>query len=98
MTERLWPRWLDADDASDYLSLRIDAFSRLIRAGRIPAPSHHLGERTARWDREKLDLAMVGETASSADTTGTTNPTDTRKAVDALVEKIKSRARSRTRR
>jgi diphthamide synthase (EF-2-diphthine--ammonia ligase) len=79
------PRWLDADAASDYLSLRVDAFLRAVTAGRIPQPSRHLGERTKRWDREALDAVMMGGTAS----------TDTRTAVHALAEEIKTEGRAR---
>jgi hypothetical protein len=43
------PRWLDAEAAADYLSLRVDAFTRAVGAGRVPAPSRHLGPRTPRW-------------------------------------------------
>ena len=77
------PRWLDADAAADHLSLRIDAFYRAVRAGRIPKASRHLGERTPRWDRSALDSVMIGGTAS----------TDTRIAVDALAEEIKAESR-----
>lgn len=78
-------RWLDADAAADHLSLRIDAFYRAVRAGRIPPASRHLGERTPRWDRSALDSVMIGGTAS----------TDTRTAVDALAEEIKAESRAR---
>jgi hypothetical protein len=77
------PRWLDADAAADHLSLRIDAFYRAVRAGRIPAASRHLVERTPRWDRTALDSVMIGGTAS----------TDTRTAFDALAEEIKAETR-----
>lgn len=79
------PRWLDADAAADHLSLRIDAFYRHVRSGRVPKPSYHLGERTPRWDRASLDAIMAGGTAS----------TNTRIAVDALAEKIKNEGRAR---
>lgn len=76
-------RWLDADAAADHLSLRIDAFYRAVRAGRLPKPSHHLGTRTPRWDRSGLDTVMCGGTAS----------TDARTAFDALAEEIKAEGR-----
>jgi predicted DNA-binding transcriptional regulator AlpA len=79
-------RWLDADAAADHLSLRIDAFYRAVRAGRLPKASHHLGIRTPRWDRSALDAAMLcGGTAS----------TDTRTAIDGLAEEIKAEGRAR---
>lgn len=72
------PRWLDADASARYLSLRLDAFTRKVRAGLIPEPSYSLGERTPRWWSADLDAVMRTDTAS-------TNP---RTAVEALVEKI----------
>ena len=71
------PRWLDAEDAARHLSLRIDAFLRMVRDGRIPPCSRHLGPRTARWEREALDARMRGGTASS----------DTTEAFRALADK-----------
>jgi len=82
-------RWLDADAAADYLSLRLDAFYRAVRAGRIPPPSRHLGERTPRWDRGALDAVMISAGTAS---------TDTQTAVDALVEKINAGAFAKRRR
>lgn len=76
-------RWLNAEDAAAYLSLRLDAFYRAVRRGRVPAASRHLGERTPRWDRTALDSVMVGGTAS----------TDTRTAFHALAEEIKTQGR-----
>lgn len=80
-------QWLDLTAASAYLSLRPDIFARKVKAGIIPAPSLHLGERTPRWDRSTLDEAMMGGG------TGSTNAREavaayTRKAVEALAEKI----------
>lgn len=77
------PRWLDADAAADYLSLRVDAFLRAVNAGTIPKPSRHLGPRRPRWDRDALDSVMIGGTAS----------TNTRIAVDALAEEIEAEGR-----
>lgn len=82
------PHWLDVEAASAYLSLRVDAFSRKVRAGVIPEPSYSLGERTPRWWSPDLDAVMRADTAS----------TDPRTAVQALVEKIQAKAQSRPRR
>lgn len=79
-------RWLDAGDAAAHLSLRLDAFLRAVRDGRVPKPSHHLGARTARWDRIALDTVMMGASTAS---------TDARTAFDALAEEIKAEGRSR---
>lgn len=79
------PRWLDPDAAAAYLSVRVDALGRLVRQGRIPAPSYALGERSPRWDKLKLDEAFDGGTGS----------TDPRTASAANVQKILSKGRSR---
>lgn len=76
-------RWLDAEDAAKYLSVRVDTFLRAVRDKKVPQPSRHLGERTARWDRESLDAVMLGGASS----------TDTRIAVDALCQTIKAQGR-----
>jgi hypothetical protein len=81
-------RWLDADSAARHLCLRLDAFTRKVRAGLIPEPSYSLGERTPRWWSPDLDTVMRTDTAS-------TNP---RTAVQALVEKIETQGKGRTRR
>jgi hypothetical protein len=76
-------RWLDLTAAAAYLSLRPDIFARKVREGLIPAPSIHLGERTPRWDRGVLDLAMGGGTGS----------TNAREAVNALANEIAAEGR-----
>lgn len=72
------PRWLDATAAAAYLSVRADALPRLQRAGRIPAPSYHLGPRSPRWDRLALDRGLEAGLASA----------DPEQAVAALVQAI----------
>lgn len=78
-------RWLDPDAAARYLSVRSNALSRLVRAGRIPAPDYTLGPRSPRWDRLALDAAFDGGAAS----------TDPRIATQAAIEKIRAQGRSR---
>ncbi len=58
-------RWLDAEAAADYLSLRVDIFLRRVRSGVLPQPSDRLGGRTPRWDRERLDAEMSGTSVAS---------------------------------
>lgn len=82
MTE---PRWLSAEGAARHLSVRVDAFLRMVRQGRVPAPSYALGPRTPRWDRQTLDAAIEPSTAS----------TDPRTAVAALVQEIEASGRAR---
>lgn len=78
-------RWLDPEAAAAYISVRVDALPRLVRRGRIPEPSRHLGDRSPRWDRLALDAAFDGGTASvNIDT-----------AVASLVEKMGEEGRSR---
>src|SRR5574340_1004798 len=80
MIEHLHPRWLDARAAVQYLTLDdAGALKRLVKQGRIPAPSYHLGPRSPRWDREALDLALAGGEASGS---------TTRKAVSDAVQAI----------
>jgi hypothetical protein len=77
------PRWLDADAAAAYISVRVDALPRLVKAGRIPAPDHTLGVRSPRWDRLALDAAFDGGTGS----------TNAREAVNALATQIAAEGR-----
>jgi hypothetical protein len=76
-------RWLDLTAAAAYLSLRPDIFARKVKAGIIPEPSVHLGERTPRWDRGALDATMGGGTGS----------TNAREAVNALANEIAAEGR-----
>jgi len=78
-------RWLSPDQAAAYLSVRVGSLCRLVRAGRIPAPSYALGERSPRWDKSKLDAAFDGGTSS----------TDARLASAANAAKILEKGRTR---
>lgn len=51
-------RWLDPEAAAQYICVRTDALRRLVKQGRIPAPSYALGPRSPRWDRLALDAAF----------------------------------------
>ncbi len=75
------PRWLDRDGLAAHISVRPDAIHRLLKAGRLPAPSYHLGPRQPRWDRDKVDAALSGGVAS----------TDARTAINALAAQIAAR-------
>lgn len=76
------PRWLDRDALARYICVRVDALSRLQRAGRLPPPSYHLGPRQPRWDRDLVDATLSGGVAS----------TDPGTAIHALAAKIARRA------
>jgi hypothetical protein len=79
------PRWLDPDATAAYLCVRVEALGRLVRQGKIPAPTHILGERSPRWDRLALDAAFEGGAAS----------TDPDEMVRASVQKILQTGRAR---
>lgn len=79
------PRWLDPEVTARYISVRVDALSRLVRQGRIPRPDYTLGPRSPRWDRDALDAAFNGGTVTN----------DLRSAVRALVEKHQMERRPR---
>jgi hypothetical protein len=71
-------RWLDREAAAGYVSVRVDELPRLVRAGKLPPPSLHLGPRKPRWDRLALDACFAGGVAS----------TDPEVAVAGLVQDI----------
>ena len=57
-------RWLTRDAVAQYLSIRADKLTRLVKAGRIPTPSYRLGPKSPLWDREVLDAFICGEIPS----------------------------------
>lgn len=48
-------RWLDRDALAKHISVRVDELPRLARAGKLPAPSLHLGPRSPRWWSADVD-------------------------------------------
>jgi predicted DNA-binding transcriptional regulator AlpA len=60
------PRWLDARDAAAYLDLERAVFLRLVKGGKLPTPSCHLGNRLPRWHSADLDKAMTPKASSSS--------------------------------
>ena len=52
------PRWLRPSDAAAYIGRHRDELPRLVKAGKIPAPSYHFGPRSPRYDRLALDAMM----------------------------------------
>jgi hypothetical protein len=56
-------RWLKAEDAATYVGVRVDQMRRLVRAGKVPAPSYSLGPKSPRWDRLALDAVFQVEQA-----------------------------------
>jgi|GEM_PF-3042384 hypothetical protein len=59
------PRWLGPEQVAAYVSCRVDHVPRLVRRGLLPPPSLHLGPRSPRFDRLRID-AMFGQAAASA--------------------------------
>jgi hypothetical protein len=55
------PRWLNPDTAAAYIGVRVERLRPLVKAGKLPAPSYHLGPNQPRWDRLALDRAFSGE-------------------------------------
>lgn len=71
-------RWLDREALARHISVRPSAITRLMRAGRLPQPSYHLGPRLPRWDRTQVDAAFDGGAAS----------TDPTQAIHAAAQEI----------
>lgn len=78
-------RWLNREGVAAHLSVHVDALPRLMREGRIPKPNYALGSRSPRWDIQALDAAILGDVAS----------TDPGEAVNALIEKMRAKARKK---
>ena len=77
--------WRDARRCAEHLDVSEARFLALVRSGKFPGPSYHLGDRSPRWRTEALDRAMDPNSASDV----------TREAVNGLVEKIEAKGRSR---
>lgn len=71
-------RWLDRDALAVHICVRVDELPRLLRAGKLPEPSYHLGPKSPRWDRLAVDARFAGSVASLDPST----------AVAALVQEI----------
>jgi len=59
------PRWLSPDATGAYIGVRVERLRPMVRAGKIPPPSYHLGPTQPRWDRLALDAAFTGKSATS---------------------------------
>lgn len=75
------PRWLDPEATAAYIGERVDHLPRLLRAGKLPTPSYHLGPRKPRYDRLALDALFGGGTVA-----------DDRAEEAAIVDSIIARA------
>jgi hypothetical protein len=54
-------RWLTPSAAADRLGIYPHELAKLVRDGKIPAPSRRLGIKRPRYDLEALDRAMADE-------------------------------------
>jgi hypothetical protein len=81
----LQPRWLSPEQAAAYIGERVDRLPRLVRSGKMPKPSLHLGPRTPRYDRLALD-ELFGAAAASTSLSAATE-----RAVNAIVERARAR-------
>lgn len=52
------PRWLDREALALHISVGVHELPRLTRAGKLPQPSYHLGERSPRWWSADVDAAF----------------------------------------
>lgn len=58
-------QWLDRDALAGRIHVRAHLLQRLVKAGKLPAPSYHLGPRSPRWLAAEVD-AMFGRAVSPA--------------------------------
>lgn len=62
---QLAERWLDRDDVADFVGVPVHHVARLVKAGKLPAPSYHLGPRSPRWRLGAVDAMFSGTTTTS---------------------------------
>lgn len=54
-------RWLDRAATAAYTGRDKADLPRLVRAGKLPAPSYHFGPRSPRWDKLALEALFTGQ-------------------------------------
>lgn len=52
--------WLDPAAAAAHLCVPPRRLQALVRKGKLPRPSYHLGPKSPRWDRDKIDSLLAG--------------------------------------
>lgn len=57
-------RWMDREALARHISVRVDYVARLVKAGKLPRPSYHLGPKCPRWDRQAVDSFFENGLAS----------------------------------
>lgn len=83
MPDAFSPRWLDREALAAHICVRVDELPRLMRAGKLPAPSTHLGPRSPRWWSADVD-ARFGRAVASPP-----------RGAAGLAQAIEAQARSR---
>jgi hypothetical protein len=78
--------WRDARRSAEHLDISEARFLALVRAGKFPPASYHMGERSPRWNTDALDSAMDRTTVGR----------DIGEAVNDVVAEIQKEAKSRT--
>jgi predicted DNA-binding transcriptional regulator AlpA len=53
-------RFLPPEDVAERIGVRVDQIPRLLKAGKLPKPSFHLGPRKPRYDRIAIDALFTG--------------------------------------
>ena len=71
------PRWLDREALALHISVRVDELPRLMRGGKLPQPSSHLGPRSPRWWSADVDAAF-----------GLAQPAPAARGADSLAQAI----------
>jgi hypothetical protein len=87
------PRWLNPDNAAAYIGVRVERLRPLVKAGKLPPPSYHLGPNQPRFDRLALDRVFGGEGRRDAEDTSAAFQ---RAASQIIEEGRRKRARSKT--
>jgi len=76
-------RWLSPEQCAARIGAKEHQLPRMVRAGKLPAPSLHLGPRTPRYDILALDALMSGaQSVRSADQA-------TQETVSAIIERAR---------
>lgn len=55
--------WLDPAGVAARLSVKPRRLPALVKGGRLPRPSYHLGPRSPRWNADAIDSLMTGRQA-----------------------------------
>jgi hypothetical protein len=54
-------RWLSPKMLARYIARDVKGLSALVRAGKLPTPSYHLGRKSPRFDRLAVDAILCGD-------------------------------------